>query len=72
MQLPSHIQRKRLVSADAILWSGKVQFRSLLVIDVLRAGVTVVLHYMEVDDDTCRGRLHLRNRRTEHQFCDRR
>jgi len=65
-----------------------------LVIDVLRAGVTVVLdfpantpqdrqwlrdladaakvahrvHYIEVDDDTCRDRLHLRNDRGEHEF----
>ncbi|TFY90612.1 ATP-binding protein [Pseudomonas kairouanensis] len=65
-----------------------------LVIDVLRAGVTVVLdfpantpqdrqwlrgladaaevshcvHYIEVDDDTCRARLHLRNQRAEHEF----
>ena len=65
-----------------------------LVIDVLRAGVTVVLdfpantaqdrqwlrdladaakvphlvHYIEVDDDTCRDRLHLRNHRGEHEF----
>ena len=66
----------------------------LLVIDVLCAGVTVVLdfpantpqdrqwlrgladaaeashcvHYIDVDDDTCRGRLHLRNQRGEHEF----
>ncbi|NIE73649.1 ATP-binding protein [Pantoea sp. Ap-967] len=65
-----------------------------LVIDVLRAGVPVVLdfpantpqdrqwlrdladaakvphrvHYIEVDDDTCRDRLHLRNHRGEHEF----
>lgn len=65
-----------------------------LVIDVLNAGVTVVLdfpantpedrqwlrgladsaeashcvHYIEVDDDTCRGRLHLRNGRADHEF----
>ncbi|MFG0400416.1 AAA family ATPase [Pseudomonas sp. zjy_11] len=65
-----------------------------LVIDILRAGVTVVLdfpantpqdrlwlrnladaaevshcvHYIEVDDDTCRDRLHLRNHRGEHEF----
>lgn len=65
-----------------------------LVIDVLRAGATVVLdfpantpqdrqwlrgladaaevshcvHYIEVDDDICRGRLHLRNQRGEHEF----
>jgi predicted kinase len=65
-----------------------------LVIDVLRAGVTVVLdfpantpqdrqwlrdladaadvphrvHYIEVDDDTCRDRLHLRNDLGEHEF----
>ncbi|MFJ3485430.1 AAA family ATPase [Pseudomonas sp. NPDC090202] len=65
-----------------------------LVIDLLNAGVTVVLdfpantpqdrqwlrgladaagvshrvHYVEVDDDTCRARLHLRNRRAEHEF----
>ena len=65
-----------------------------LVIDVLKAGVTVVLdfpantpqdrqwlrdladaaevshcvHYIEVDDDTCRSRLHLRNHRAEHEF----
>lgn len=65
-----------------------------LVIDLLRAGVTVVLdfpantpqdrqwlrgwadaagvshcvHYIEVDDDTCRARLHLRNQRGEHEF----
>lgn len=65
-----------------------------LVIDVLRAGVTVVLdfpantphdrqwlreladaaqvshclHYIEVDDETCRNRLHLRNNRGEHEF----
>ncbi|MFJ2982592.1 MULTISPECIES: AAA family ATPase [unclassified Pseudomonas] len=65
-----------------------------LVIDVLRAGVTVVLdfpantpqdrqwlgdladaakvahraHYIEVDDDTCRDRLHRRNDRGEHEF----
>lgn len=65
-----------------------------LVIDVLRAGVTVVLdfpantpqdrqwlraladaaevshcvHYIELDDDTCRSRLHLRNHRGEHDF----
>ena len=66
----------------------------LLVIDVLCAGVTVVLdfpantpqdrqwlrgladaaeashcvHYIDVDDDTCRGRLHIRNRRADHEF----
>jgi len=65
-----------------------------LVIDVLSAGVTVVMdfpantpqdrqwlrgladaakvshcvHYVEVDDDTCRGRLHRRNHRAEHEF----
>lgn len=65
-----------------------------LVIDLLRAGVTVVLdfpantpqdrqwlrgladvvgvshcvHYIEVGDDTCRARLHLRNQRGEHEF----
>lgn len=65
-----------------------------LVIDVLRAGVTVILdfpantpqdrqwlrgladaaeashcvHYIEVDDDTCRDRLHLRNHLGEHEF----
>lgn len=65
-----------------------------LVIDMLRAGVTVVLdfpantrqdrqwlrsladaaevphrvHYIEVDDDTCRRRLQARNRRAEHEF----
>jgi predicted kinase len=65
-----------------------------LVIDVLSAGVTVILdfpantpddrqwlrgladaaeadhcvHYIEVDDDTCRARLHLRNHRAEHEF----
>ncbi|TFF39905.1 ATP-binding protein [Pseudomonas sp. RIT623] len=65
-----------------------------LVIDVLRAGVTVVLdfpantpqdrqwlrgladaaevshcvHYIEVDDDTCRDRLHIRNHHGEHEF----
>jgi predicted kinase len=65
-----------------------------LVIDMLHAGVTVVLdfpantpedrqwlrsladsaeaphcvHYIEVDDDVCRGRLHLRNGRAEHEF----
>lgn len=65
-----------------------------LVIDILRAGVTVILdfpantpqdrqwlrdladaaeashcvHYIEVDDDTCRDRLHLRNHRGEHEF----
>lgn len=65
-----------------------------LVIDMLNAGVTVVLdfpantpedrqwlrsladsaeashcvHYIEVDDDICRGRLHLRNARAEHEF----
>ncbi|WP_268800402.1 AAA family ATPase [Pseudomonas huanghezhanensis] len=65
-----------------------------LVIDLLNAGVTVVLdfpantpqdrhrlrgladsaevshcvHYIEVDDDICRGRLHLRNRCAEHEF----
>ncbi|WP_327440592.1 ATP-binding protein [Pseudomonas donghuensis] len=65
-----------------------------LVIDVLKAGATVVLdfpantpqdrqwlrdladaaevshcvHYIEVDDDTCRDRLHLRNNRAEHEF----
>ncbi|MGO3982970.1 ATP-binding protein [Pseudomonas sp. SAS7] len=26
------------------------------------------VHYLEVDDDTCRGRLHLRNHRGEHEF----
>lgn len=65
-----------------------------LVIDLLKAGVTVVLdfpgntpqdrqwlrsladsaevlhrvHYIELDDETCRNRLHLRNRRAEHEF----
>lgn len=65
-----------------------------LVIDMLKAGVTVVLdfpantpedrqwlrgladsaevahcvHYVEVDDETCRSRLHLRNGRGEHEF----
>ncbi|KAB5619722.1 ATP-binding protein [Pseudomonas putida] len=65
-----------------------------LVINVLKAGVTVVLdfpantpqdrqwlrdladtagashcvHYIEVDDDTCRARLHLRNQRGELEY----
>ena len=65
-----------------------------LVIDLLSAGVTVVLdfpantsqdrqwsrgladaaqvshcvHYLGAEDDTCRGRLHLRNRRSTHEF----
>ena len=65
-----------------------------LVIDLLRAGVTVVLdfpantpadrqwlrsladdaqashclHFIDIDDDTCRARLHRRNERGEHDF----
>lgn len=65
-----------------------------LVVDMLNAGVTVVLdfpantpedrqwlrgladsaavahcvHYIDVDEDTCRGRLHLRNHSAEHEF----
>ncbi|WP_123356365.1 AAA family ATPase [Pseudomonas frederiksbergensis] len=30
--------------------------------------VSHCVHYIEVDDDTCRGRLHLRNGRAEHEF----
>lgn len=32
------------------------------------AGVSHYVHYIEVDDDTCRARLHLRNQRAEHEF----
>ena len=32
------------------------------------AGVSHCVHYVEVDDDTCRARLHLRNQRAEHEF----
>jgi predicted kinase len=32
------------------------------------AEVSHCVHYIEVDDDTCRGRLHLRNHRAEHEF----
>lgn len=32
------------------------------------AGVSHCVHYIEVDDDTCRTRLHLRNQRAEHEF----
>jgi len=65
-----------------------------LVIDMLKAGINVVLdfpantpadrqwlrgladtaqvshslHFIDVDDDTCRARLHLRNKRGEHDF----
>jgi predicted kinase len=65
-----------------------------LVIDMLKAGINVVLdfpantpsdrqwlrsladnaqashslHFLDVDDDTCRARLHLRNERGEHDF----
>ena len=33
-----------------------------------RAEAPHCVYYMEVDYDTCRGRLHLRNRRAEHEF----
>lgn len=32
------------------------------------AGVAHCVHYLEVDDETCRGRLHIRNRRADHEF----
>lgn len=32
------------------------------------AGVSHCVHYIEVDDDVCRSRLHSRNRRAEHEF----
>ena len=32
------------------------------------AEVAHCVHYIEVDDDTCRGRLHRRNQRGEHEF----
>ncbi|RQO47900.1 ATP-binding protein [Pseudomonas sp. KBW05] len=32
------------------------------------AGVSHCVHYIEVDDDTCRAKLHLRNQRAEHEF----
>ena len=32
------------------------------------AGVSHCVHYIEVDDDTCRARLHLRNQCGEHEF----
>ena len=32
------------------------------------AGASHCVHYVEVDDDTCRARLHLRNQRAEHEF----
>ena len=32
------------------------------------AEVSHCVHYIEVDDDTCRARLHLRNQRAEHEF----
>lgn len=32
------------------------------------AEVDHCVHYIEVDDDTCRSRLHLRNHRAEHEF----
>lgn len=32
------------------------------------AGVSHCVHCIEVDDDTCRARLHLRNQRAEHEF----
>lgn len=81
--------------ADYVKYAKRVhEVLGPLVIDLLRAGVPVVLdfpantraarhwlrglaeaaqvphclHYLEIDDATCRARLHARNARGEHEF----
>ncbi len=81
--------------ADYVTFSRRLRdVIGLLVIDILKAGMNVVLdfpantpadrhwlrsladtaqashslHFIDIDDETCRARLHLRNERGEHDF----